>query len=224
VPIRGIAAALRFAPEDIKHMLYTKDYFQPHNDDEIFDLIDRTVLGTLITPHENGVAISHPVFMIDRQNRRLISHIAMNNDHGQYLRAGLPAVAILMDQGSYISSSWYPNYPQRDSAPTWSFMVAHIHGKPEIMSDAETVQHLQDLVTYMERGRDKAWQMKELGPGGMGRRLPNILGYTMPIDKMEVKFKLGQDERRGDMKAATEQLDKNGQQILADRMRDYCKL
>jgi transcriptional regulator len=129
-----------------------------------------------------------------------------------------------MDQGSYISSSWYPNYPQRDSAPTWSFMVAHIHGKPEIMSDAETVQHLQDLVTYMERGRDKAWQMKELGPGGMGRRLPNILGYTMPIDKMEVKFKLGQDERRGDMKAATEQLDKNGQQILADRMRDYCKL
>lgn len=205
-------------------MLYTKDYFQPHNDDEIFDLIDRTVLGTLITTHENGVAISHPVFMIDRQNRRLISHIAMNNDHGQYLRSGLPSVAILMDQGSYISSSWYPNYPQRDSAPTWSFMVAHIHGKPEIMSDAETVQHLQDLVTHMERGRDKPWQMKELGPGGMGRRLPNILGYTMPIDKMEVKFKLGQDERSGDMKAATEQLDKNGQQALADRMRDYCKL
>lgn len=205
-------------------MLYTKNYFQPHNDDEIFDLIDRTVLGTLITPHENGVAISHPVFMIDRQNRRLISHIAMNNDHGQYLRAGLPSVAILMDQGSYISSSWYPNYPQRDSAPTWSFMVAHIHGKPEIMSDAGTVQHLQDLVTHMERGRDKPWQMKELGPGGMGRRLPNILGYTMPIDKMEVKFKLGQDERSSDMKAATEQLDKNDQQALADRMRDYCKL
>ncbi len=205
-------------------MLYTKDYFQPHNDDEIFDLIDRTVLGTLITPHENDVAISHPVFMIDRQNRRLISHIAMNNDHGQHLRAGLPSVAILMDQGSYISSSWYPNYPQRDSAPTWSFMVAHIHGKPEIMSDAETVQHLQDLVTHMERGRDKPWQMKELGPGGMGRRLPNILGYTMLIDKMEVKFKLGQDERSGDMKAASEQLDKDGQQALANRMRDYCKL
>ncbi len=205
-------------------MLYTKDYFQPHNDDEIFDLIDRTVLGTLLTPHENGVAISHPVFMIDRQNRRLISHVAMNNDHGQYLRAGLPSVAILMDQGSYISSSWYPNYPQRDSAPTWSFMVVHIHGKPDIMSDAETVQHLQDLVTHMERGRDKPWQMKELGPGGMGRRLPNILGYTMPIDRMEVKFKLGQDERSGDMKAASEQLDKDGQQALANRMRDYCKL
>lgn len=103
-------------------------------------------------------------------------------------------------------------------------MVAHIHGKPEIMSDAETVQHLQDLVTHMERGRDKPWQMKELGPGGMGRRLPNILGYTMPIDKMEVKFKLGQDERSGDMKAASEQLDKDGQQALANRMRDYCKL
>jgi transcriptional regulator len=205
-------------------MLYTKDYFQPHNDDEVFDLIDRTVLGTLITPHANGVAISHPVFMIDRENRTLISHIAMNNDHGQYLRAGLPSIAILMDAGSYISSSWYPNYPARDSAPTWSFMVAHIHGKPEIMSDADTVRHLQDLVTHMERGRNKPWQMKELGPGGMGRRLPNILGYTMKIDRMEVKFKLGQDERQGDMQAAVDQLDKDNQQALAQRMRDYCKL
>ncbi|WP_238481645.1 FMN-binding negative transcriptional regulator [Pseudochrobactrum algeriensis] len=149
-------------------MLYTKDYFQPHKETEIFDLIDRTVLGTLITPHEGGVAISHPIFMIDRQNRRLISHIAMNNDHGQYLRVGLPSIAILMDQGSYISSSWYPNYPQRDSAPTWSFMVAHIHGKPAVMSDTETVQHLQDLVSHMERGRDKPWQMKELGPVAWG--------------------------------------------------------
>lgn len=205
-------------------MLYTKDYFQPHDDNEIFDLIDRTVLGTLVTPHEGGVAISHPIFMIDRENRTLISHIAMSNDHGQYLRAGLPSVAILMDQGSYISSSWYPNYPARDSAPTWSFMVAHIHGVPEIMSDADTVRHLQDLVTHMERGRDRPWQMKELGPGGMGRRLPNILGYMMKIEKMEVKFKLGQDERSADMQAATEQLDKTGQQELADRMRDYCKL
>lgn len=205
-------------------MLYTKDYFQPHDDNEIFDLIDRTVLGTLITPHEGGVAISHPIFMIDRENCTLISHIAMSNDHGQYLRAGLPSVAILMDQGSYISSSWYPNYPARDSAPTWSFMVAHIHGVPEIMSDADTVRHLQDLVTHMERGRDRPWQMKELGAGGMGRRLPNILGYTIKIEKMEVKFKLGQDERSADMQAATEQLDKTGQQELADRMRDYCKL
>ena len=103
-------------------------------------------------------------------------------------------------------------------------MVAHIHGVPEIMSDAGTVRHLQDLVTHMERGRDRPWQMKELGAGGMGRRLPNILGYTMKIDKMEVKFKLGQDERSADMQAATEQLDKTGQQELADRMRHYCKL
>ncbi|WP_238481646.1 hypothetical protein [Pseudochrobactrum algeriensis] len=46
----------------------------------------------------------------------------------------------------------------------------------------------------------------------------------MPIDKIEVKFKLGQDERSDDMKAATDQLDNNGQQALAKRMRDYCKL
>src|SRR5699024_152749 len=99
-----------------------------------------------------GLAISHPIFMVDRENRKLISHIAMNNDHGKYLQAGLSSVAILMDSGSYISSSWYPNYPERDNAPTWNFMVAHIHGKPQMISEKETVNHLYDLVDHMEQG------------------------------------------------------------------------
>ncbi len=204
-------------------MLYTKDYFQPHNDDEVFDLIDRTVLGTLITPHEEGLAISHPIFMVDRENRKLISHIAMNNDHGKYLQAGLSSVAILMDSGSYISSSWYPNYPERDNAPTWNFMVAHIHGKPQMISEKETVNHLYDLVDHMEQGRHKRWHMQELGSEGLDYYLPNILGYTMTIDHIEVKFKLGQDERKSDTQAAIEKLEKDGQYELAARMRAYCK-
>lgn len=205
-------------------MLYTKDCFQAHSEGDVFDLIDRTVLGTLITQHDNGIAISHPVFMIDRESRRLISHIAVNNDHGQYLRAGLPSIVILMDQGSYISSSWYPNYPERDNAPTWNFMVVHIHGKPIVMNEVDTTQHLHALVTHMENGRDRPWEVKELGAAGLAQYLPHILGYTISLDKIEVKFKLGQDERAPDTAAAIEHLEHNGQEVLAERMRDYCKL
>lgn len=205
-------------------MLYTKDCFQAHSEDDVFDLIDRTVLGTLITQHDNGIAISHPVFMIDRENRRLISHIAMNNDHGQYLQAGLPSIVILMDQGSYISSSWYPNYPERDNAPTWNFMVVHIHGQPKVMSTLDTTQHLHDLVAHMEGRRDRPWEIKELGAEGLAQYLPHVFGYTISLDKIEVKFKLGQDERAPDTAAAIEHLQNNGQEALAERMRDYCKL
>lgn len=148
-------------------MLYTKPYFAPHADDEIFDVVDRVVMGTLITPHKQGVAISHPIFMADRKRNRLISHVAAGNDHAALIRRGMPSVAVLMDTGSYISSSWYPAAPMRDSAPTWNFIVVHFHGRPEVIPTAATAKHLSDLVTHMEKDRDKAWEMGELGPGGL---------------------------------------------------------
>lgn len=202
-------------------MLYTKPYFAPHADDEIFDVVDRVVMGTLITPHKQGVAISHPIFMADRKRNRLISHVAAGNDHAALIRRGMPSVAVLMDTGSYISSSWYPAAPMRDSAPTWNFIVVHFHGRPEVISTAATAKHLSDLVTHMEKDRDKAWEMGELGPGGLERRLPNILGYELPIEKVESRFKLGQDERRRDMLAAEEKLRGEGKAELAQRMAQY---
>lgn len=204
-------------------MLYTKPYFQPHDPAELFDLVDCVVLGTLVTAHDGGVAISHPVFMADRARNRLVSHVALANDHVRFLRQGLPSVAILMDGGSYISSSWYPAALQRDSAPTWNFMVAHFHGRPEIMSEAATARHLSQLVTHMERGRPEAWSMGELGPGGLERRLPHIVGYELPIECSEARFKLGQDERARDMLAAEGRLREEGKAGLADRMASYRK-
>jgi transcriptional regulator len=76
----------------------------------------------------------------------------------------------------------------------------------------------------MEKGRDKPWQMKELGHGGLERRLPNIVGYEMPIEKMEIKFKLGQDERSADMSAAIKKLREEGRDDVAEMMARHCKL
>jgi transcriptional regulator len=76
----------------------------------------------------------------------------------------------------------------------------------------------------MEKERDKPWQMKELGPGGLERRLPNIVGYEMPVENMEIKFKLGQDERSTDMKAAISKLRDEGRYELAEMMARHCKI
>jgi len=203
-------------------MLYTKPCFDPHHAAEIHDLVDRVVLGTLITPHADGVAISHPVFMMDRARNCLISHVAANNEHAELVARGLPSVAVLMDSGSYISSSWYPAAPARDSAPTWNFKVVHFHATPVLMSEAKTAKHLHDLVRHMEKGRKDPWTLGELGQGGLERRLPNIVGFELPIERVEARFKLGQDERRRDMVAAEQRLRGEGKTSLADDMARYC--
>lgn len=204
-------------------MFYTKPYFQPETPGEVFDLVDEVVLGTLVTGTTEGVQISHPVFMADRKRNRLVSHVARSNDHTTLIEAGTPSTAILMDPGSYISSSWYPAAPARDSAPTWAFRVAHFHGRLEPLSQAASARHLSDLVAHMEAGRPGRWRMGELGPGGLERRLPNILGYELIIENVEVRYKLGQDERQRDMAAAEERLRAEGRSTLADQIRRACQ-
>ena len=150
-------------------MFYTKSHFQPETPEEVFDLVDEVVLGTLVSATGPGVQISHPVFMADRARNRLVSHVARGNDHAALIETGAVSTAILMDPGAYLSASWYPAAPARDSAPTWAFRVAHFTGRVEPMSEAATARHLSDLVAHMERGRPGPWRMGELGPGGLER-------------------------------------------------------
>lgn len=199
-------------------MLYTKPLFQPGEATALFDLVDEVTHGTLVTVMGDGVQISHPVFMADRQRNRLVSHIARANDHAAIIAAGTPSTAIIMDPGGYLSSSWHPATPHRDSAPTWAFRVAHVHGRLEALSRAATIAHLADLVAHLEASRPNSWRMAELGADGLERRLPHIIGYELVIERVETSFRLGQDERERNMIAAADALRAEGKPILADRL------
>ena len=106
----------------------------------------------------------------------------------------------------YISSSWYPEQPVRDSAPTWNFAVVHCHGRPVQIDEHATARHLLELVDVLEGGREDRWHMRELGLGGMQRRIPNIIGFELAANNLEAKFKMGQDERLYDTRGAIDAL------------------
>jgi transcriptional regulator len=189
--------------------LYTKPEWSPHIGQEAFDLIDRTVMGVFVSWTPAGLAVSHLTFLLDRARGEygtLVSHLACANEHSEFVRQGRRSVAIFRAEHGYISSSWYPAEPTRDSAPTWNFAVVHCHGCPRPTSQEMTARHLLKLVDHMETGREKRWHAGELGPGGMNRRLPHILGFELPIERLDAKFKMGQDERLGDTRAAIAKL------------------
>jgi transcriptional regulator len=204
--------------------MYTKPAFAPKNRDAIFDLIDELVAGVLVTPHPGGIAITHLSFLTERSrgsNGTLTSHLARANEHAALVAQGLPSAVIFGGPHAYISSSWYPGYPKRDNAPTWNYTVVHCHGPLVPYDDAKTAAHIVDLVAHLERHHEKPWSVHELGSQGMKRRLRHILGFEMPIERLDAKFKLGQDEPWADTKAAIEALDVCGHANVAAMMRDY---
>lgn len=201
--------------------LHTRPEWSPQAPTEGFELIDRTVIGVLVTSGPGGLAVSHLPFLVARargQKGTLISHVATSNDHARLVESGASSVAIFRAEHGYISSSWYPANPVRDSAPTWNFAVVHCHGRPQPMTTQKTARHLLDLVEHMENGRANRWRTAELGMGGMERRLPNILGFELPIERFDTKFKMGQDERLPDTRGAIEALRAGGDAALAELM------
>ncbi|AZO41692.1 FMN-binding negative transcriptional regulator [Mesorhizobium sp. M7D.F.Ca.US.005.01.1.1] len=192
--------------------MYSKPEFAPLSRDEVFGLIEAAAFATVVTSGSQGLAVSHLPLVLDRvrgENGTLVSHLARANPHSALIAEGRETVAIFHGPHGYISPSWYPRNPVRDSAPTWNFAVLHCHGLPIPLDDHGTARHLLQLVDMLERDRDDRWRMRELGPGGMERRIPGIIGFDLPIGRLEAKFKMGQDERLYDTGGAIKALEQN---------------
>ena len=185
--------------------MYSKPEFAPLSQGEVFGLIEAAAFATVVTAGPHGLVVSHLPFALDRArgaNGTLVSHLARANPHAALIAEGRETIAVFHGPHGYISPSWYPRNPVRDSAPTWNFAVVHCHGHPAPLDDQATARHLLQLVDALEKDRDDRWRMRELGPGGMERRMPHILGFDLPIERLEAKFKMGQDERHYDTRGA----------------------
>lgn len=185
------------------------------------ELVREQIFGTLVTATATGPSASHLPFLLDSQNPDephgvLHSHLAAANDHAEHLD-GAQALVILLGPHGYISSSWYA---ERDSAPTWNYTAVHAAGTVRVDRDPKaTLAHLGQLTATMERGRPTPWHLRELGTEGLQRRVAQVVYFTIAVTDLQVKFKLGQDERPGDTAAAIAALERDGQHALAQLMR-----
>ncbi|MEO5756777.1 MAG: FMN-binding negative transcriptional regulator [Mesorhizobium sp.] len=198
--------------------MYSKPEFAPLSREAVFDLIEAAAFATVVTSGPQGLVASHLPFVLDRDrapNGTLISHLARQNPHSALIAEGRETIAVFQGPHGYISPSWYPRKPVRDSAPTWNFAVVHCHGRPVPLDDHATTRHLLRLVDVLEKDREDRWRMRELGPGGMERRMPHIIGFDLPIDRLEAKFKMGQDERLYDTAGAMEALEERDPALAA---------
>lgn len=173
-------------------------------------------LATLITPFADTIHVSHlPLVLSAHRGERavIIGHLSRANPHTEALAAGAQSVAVFSGQQAYLSSSWYA---VRDMAPTWCYLAAHFHGRPELSpDDAHTLRCVQALVEHAERDRPGQWRMGELGGAGIARRVTKIIGFEIPVASGETRSLLGQGERPTDLLAAIEHVRTDNPELAA---------
>ncbi len=167
--------------------------------DRLYELIRQYSFALLISQAATEPVATHlPLLLdpLDGAHGTLIGHLARANP--QWVTFGQQSVlAIFSGPHRYISPSWYQ---AENVVPTWNYVAVHAYGRVEIISDREQLRLLtRRTVTVYESAMPTPWSMPEPNTQFEDRMLDQIVGFRIPIETIQGKWKLSQNhppERR----------------------------
>lgn len=138
----------------------------------------------------------------------LVGHFARPNPHWQLDHAKTGSVAIFHGPHAYVSPSWYRS--GAPAVPTWNYAAVHAAGRLAVIEDAVyTADLLERMVAVYEGGKPQPWT-NPLPPEVTDKLIAAVVAFEMPIERLEGKFKLGQNRKREDQVGAIEGLEAAG--------------
>ena len=143
------------------------------------------------------VATHLPLVVKDEGEHGLLEgHFARANPHWRSL-AERETLVVFHGPHSYVSPTLYA---EELSVPTWNYIAVHAYGKLSLVEDEAGKQALlAGLIETNEPGFAEKWRAM---PDGFRRTmLAGIVGFRIPIDRIEGKFKLSQNRPEVDRHA-----------------------
>lgn len=208
--------------------MYTPSAFRQNDLATLHREIRACRLATLVSHGENGLQASHlPLLLRPEQGEygTLYGHLARANPHARLLAEGGEAMVVFRGADAYVSPSWYPAKAEHGKVvPTWNYIAVHAHGRAEVFDDAERLLALLgELTDRHEQPRPQPWAIADAPPDYIDGMLRAVVGFALPIERLEGKWKLGQNrsaaDQHGVLNGLAASLDPRDR-ALAQRMTD----
>ena len=206
--------------------MYVPAAFQQHDLAQLHGLIRQQPLATLISQGGEGLQACHlPLWLAADEGEfgTLYGHCARANPQWRALAKGGESLAIFTGAAGYISPSWYPSKAEHGKAvPTWDYQSVHAYGQAEVFEDAERLlQLLGRLTEQHENPQPKPWAIADAPRAYIDKMLQAIVGFSLPIQRLEGQWKLSQNRSAADRKGVQQALDASpeaGDRALAEQM------
>ncbi len=174
--------------------MFIPSSFRIDDRDTLLAFIERYGFATLVSTDPNGVPFAtHVPLLLDRSSDLLLGHIARANPQWEMF-AGRESLAIFHGPHAYLSPTWYATAP---AVPTWNYAAVHVYGIPRVIDADRTADVVDRLVTKYESHRPNPWT-GDMPDDYRQRMLGGIVGFEMPLTRIEGKFKLGQNRSTKD--------------------------
>ncbi|HXR00161.1 MAG TPA: FMN-binding negative transcriptional regulator [Pseudomonas sp.] len=201
--------------------MYIPSHFKDEDLVSLHRQIEGTRLATLVTFDATGLQASHVPLLLNANegpNGTLYGHLAKANAQWKSLADG-EALLIFQGADAYISPSFYAAKAEHGKVvPTWNYLAVHAYGRPEVFTDPERLLAIVSGLTDKHEGaRAEPWAVSDAPAHYIEKMLNGIVGFAIPIDRLEGKRKLNQNRSAEDIAGVSKGLaasqDHNDQEI-----------
>jgi transcriptional regulator len=184
--------------------MYVPSHFKEDRVAVLHETIRGIAFGSLITIGSDGLEASHIPLLIDPEPApygTLRGHIARSNP--QWKRAGKDGEALVTFLGpnAYVTPSWFPTKRETGKVvPTWNYLAIHAYGVPRFFEDrAPLLEIVTRLTETHESSRAAPWAVTDAPASHIDALLKAIIGFELPIARLEGKWKLSQNKSAADI-------------------------
>ena len=199
--------------------MYTPSQFKSDDLAAMHATMRRHPFALLVTPAADDVHLTHLPFHLDAARGpkgTLEAHLAKVNPHCAALLSGAPSTVVFTGPDAYVSPRWYAD--PAENVPTWNYVAVHAHGRPRPLERRDALLALIGRLTdeheaYIER----PWSIAEAQPHAE-QLAEYIMGFELPIEALEGKYKLSQNRSDADRAGVLRELAKSRDTAVAEML------
>jgi transcriptional regulator len=196
-----------FLPETA---MYTPRSFKVEDLKTIHPFIKEHSFATIVSVNEGCPSATHLPFLLDTRRGEfgtLRAHMARANPLWKSWTPDTEVLVIFTGAHAYISPGWYET---QTTVPTWNYAAIHVYGTPTLLPNTEALQALvTEQVALYEAKEDSSWD-QSLMADIMETELQAIVGFEIPISRIEGKFKFNQNRSQADQEGVVAALERSG--------------
>src|SRR5512147_1990203 len=195
--------------------MYSPSYNQLEDRAELLAFLRANNFPVLVTGTGGVLHASHLPITAHQQGGQVVldMHMAKNNPQWQEF-LGDEVLVIFSGPHGYVSPRWYED---KERVPTWNYAAVHAYGIPRIIEDREEKRESQRRLI---ESLDPEWlpNFDGLRAAYVDQMLDGIVNFSIPVARMETRWKLSQNRGRREMERIATALENSpdpGERALA---------
>jgi transcriptional regulator len=186
--------------------MYSPPYNRIEKRAEVVEFMRANGFPILVTGTGGVLHASHLPVTVHEENDQIVidMHMAKNNPQWKEFFDD-EVLVVFSGPHAYVSPRWYED---KERVPTWNYAAVHAYGVPKLISDRQAKWESQRRLI---ESLDPQWlpNFDGLRQEYVDRMLEGIVNFSIPVSRLETRWKLSQNRSRREQELIAAELDKS---------------